>query len=89
MGLWIMDRVITGPSWRTLSLCLSVMKVKSKHLIEILLYSHHEKFQVIGSFGKRYAVSAIPSMQKLLNKEHQKQKKALKELLSPTNYALS
>ena len=48
---------------------------------------HHEKFQVIRSFGKRYAVSAIPSMQKLLNKEHQKQKKALKKLLSPTNYA--
>ena len=34
------------------------------------------------------AFSAIPSMQKLLNKEHQKQKRALKSLLSPTNYAL-
>ena len=49
----------------------------------------HEKFQVIRSFGKRYAISAIPSMQRLLNKEHKKQKEALKKLLSPTNYALS
>ena len=38
-------------------------------------------------YGKRYAVSAIPNMQKLLNKEHTKQKEALKSLLSPTNYA--
>ena len=49
----------------------------------------HEKYQVIRSFGKRYAISAIPSMQKLLNKEYKKQKEALKKLLSPTNYALS
>ena len=48
----------------------------------------HEKYKVIRSFGKRYAISAIPSMQKLLNKEHKKQKEALKSLLSPTNYAL-
>ena len=44
----------------------------------------HEKYKVIRSFGKRYAISPIPSMQKLLNK----QKEALKSLLSPTNYAL-
>ena len=48
----------------------------------------HEKFQVKRSFSKRYAISAISSMQRLLNKEH-KQKEALKKLLSPTNYALS
>ena len=48
----------------------------------------HEKYKVIRSFGKRYAISAIPNMQKLLNKEHKKQKEALKSLLSPTNYAL-
>ena len=47
-----------------------------------------EKYKVIRSYGKRYAISAIPSMQNLLNKEHQKQKEALKSLLSPTNYAL-
>ena len=47
----------------------------------------HEKYKVIRSYGKRYAISAIPSMQKLLNKEHRKQKEALKSLLSPTNYA--
>ena len=49
---------------------------------------HHEKYHVVRCYGKRYAVSAIPSMQKLLNKEHKKQKDALKSLLSPTNYAL-
>ena len=47
----------------------------------------HEKYHVIRSYGKRYAVSAIPSMQLLLNKEHRKQIKALKSLVSPTNYA--
>ena len=47
----------------------------------------HERYHVNRSYGKRYAVSAIPSMQKLLNKEHKKQKEALKSLLSPTNYA--
>ena len=40
----------------------------------------HEKYHVIRSYGKRYAVSAIPSMQHLLNKEHKKQNKALKSL---------
>ena len=48
----------------------------------------NERYHVVRSYGKRYAVSAIPSMQKLLNKEHKKQKVALKSLLSPTNYAL-
>ena len=49
----------------------------------------HEKYKVIRSYGKRYAISAIPSMQNLLNREHRHQKEALKKLLSPTNYALS
>ena len=48
----------------------------------------HERYHVKRSYGKRYAVSAIPSMQKLLNKEHKKQREAFKSLLSPTNYAL-
>ena len=48
----------------------------------------HERYHVKRSYGKRYAVSAIPSMQRLLNQEHKKQKKAIKSLLSPTNYAL-
>lgn len=34
-------------------------------------------------------MSAIPSMQKLLKREHKQQKEALKKLLSPTNYAMS
>ena len=48
----------------------------------------HERYHVKRSYGKRYAVSAIPSMQKLLNKEHKKQREAFKSILSPTNYAL-
>ena len=47
----------------------------------------HEKYRIVRSFSKRYGVSAIPNMQKLLNKEHKKHRKALKSLLSPTNYA--
>ncbi len=37
--------------------------------------------------GKRYAVSSIPGMQKMLNKDYEKQKRALKSILSPTNFA--
>ena len=48
----------------------------------------HERYHVVRSYGKRNTVSAIPSMQRLLNKEHKKQKEALKTLLSPTNYAM-
>ena len=36
----------------------------------------------------KYAISAITSIHKLLNKELKKQKEALKSLLSLTNYAL-
>ena len=39
----------------------------------------HEQYQVKRSYGKRYAVSAIPSMQKLLNRDHKKQKETLKK----------
>ena len=46
-----------------------------------------EKFAVNRFHGKRYAVSAVPNMQKLLNKEYRKQKESIKKLLSPTNYA--
>ena len=46
-----------------------------------------EKYRVAKCHGKRYAASAVPSMQRLLNKEYIKQKQALKSLLSPTNYA--
>ena len=58
---------------------------KSNHEMKTRL---NERYHVVRSYGKRYAVSAIPSMQKLLNKEHKKQKDAFKILLSPTNYAL-
>ena len=37
--------------------------------------------------GKRYEVSSIPSMKKMLNKDYEKQKIALKSILSPTNFA--
>ena len=50
-----------------------------------------EEFKVSMSHGKRYAVSAIPSMQKLLNKDRKKQKMLLRKLknssMSPTNFA--
>ena len=42
----------------------------------------NERYHVVRSYGKRYAVSAIPSMQKLLNKEHKKKKEALKSLVT-------
>ena len=46
-----------------------------------------EKYSVSKCKGKRYAVSSIPSMQKMLNKDYEKQKMALKSILSPTNFA--
>ena len=46
-----------------------------------------DKYTVSRCLGKRYAVSAVPSMQRLLNNDHRKQKQALKSLMSPTNYA--
>ena len=46
-----------------------------------------EKYEVSKCHGKRYEVSTIPSMQKMLNRDYLKQKKALKSLLSPTNFA--
>ena len=57
---------------------------KNNHLMKT---RNMEKFAVSKCHGKRYAVSAVPSMQRLLNKEYRKQKEALKSLLSPTNYA--
>ena len=49
------------------------------------------EYHVSMSHGKRYATSAIPSMQKLLNKDIRKQKMSLKQLknspMSPTNFA--
>ena len=46
-----------------------------------------EKYSVSKSNGKRYAVSSIPSMQKMLNRDYENQKRALKSILSPTNFA--
>ena len=48
-----------------------------------------EKYSVAKCKGKRYAVSSIPSMKKMLNKDYEKQKIALKSILSPTNFACS
>ena len=57
---------------------------KNSHLMKT---RNMEKFAVNRFHGKRYAVSAVPNMQKLLNKEYRKQKESIKKLLSPTNYA--
>ena len=48
---------------------------------------NQEKYSVSKSNGKRYAVSSIPNMQKLLNRDYENQKRALKSILSPTNFA--
>ena len=49
------------------------------------------EYHVSMSHGNRHAISAIPSMQKLLNKDLKKQKMLLKKLknssMSPTNFA--
>ena len=49
------------------------------------------EYHVSMSHGNRHAISAIPSMQKLLNKDLKKQKILLKKLknrsMSPTNFA--
>ena len=46
-----------------------------------------KKYKISKYHGKRYEVSSIPSMQKMLNRDYLKQKTALKNLLSPTNFA--
>ena len=50
----------------------------------------YNEYHVSMSHGKRYAISAIPSMQNLLNKDIRKQKMFLKQLknspMSPTNF---
>ena len=47
----------------------------------------NKKYEVSKCYGKRFEVSPIPSMQKMLNRDYLKQKTALKSLLSPTNFA--
>ena len=47
----------------------------------------NKKYEVSKCYGKRFEVSPIPSMQKMLNRDYFKQKTALKSLLSPTNFA--
>ena len=63
-------------------------KHASKHDMQT---RHEERYQVNRSNGKRHAISAIPNMLKLLNKEYKEQKQTLKKLkksvLSPTNFA--
>ena len=53
----------------------------------------HEKYHVVKCNSKRHFMSAIPSMQRLLNREFVEQKLLLKKLknsmLSPTNFASS
>ena len=46
-----------------------------------------KKYEVSKCYGKRFEISSIPSMQKMLNRDYLKQKTALKSLLSPTNFA--
>ena len=49
---------------------------------------HEDKFQIRRCNSKRYAISAIPKLLKLLNQEHKDQKQKWKKVfLSPTNFA--
>ena len=83
-------------------LCLKFAKKSLKvenfgHLFPTSSKSHEMKtrhsdiFKINKVFGKRYMQSAIPSMQRILNRDKQKQVQALKQLskvfLSPTNFA--
>ena len=53
----------------------------------------HQKYHVVKSNSKRHSMSAIPSMQRLLNREFVEQKKLQRKLknsmMSPTNFASS
>ena len=44
-------------------------------------------YKVNSAFSARYRKSAIPAMQKILNRDRKQQQQALKSLMSPTNYA--
>ena len=83
-------------------LCLKFAKKSLKvenfgHLFPVSSKSHEMKtrhsdiFKINKGFGKRYMQSAIPSMQRILNRDKQKQVEALKQIskvfLSPTNFA--
>ena len=50
-----------------------------------------DEYHVSMSHGNRHAISAIPNMQKLLNKDLERRKMLLKKLknsyMSPTNFA--
>ena len=52
---------------------------------------HSDVFQINKCYSKRYLKSAIPAMQRILNRDKQKQIEALKQIsksvLSPTNFA--
>ena len=83
-------------------LCLKFAKKSLKvenfgHLFPISVKRHEMKtrhndiFKVNKGYSKRYLQSAIPSMQRILNRDKQKQVEALKQIskvvLSPTNFA--
>ena len=81
-------------------LCLKFAKKSLKvenfgHLFPISLKQHamgtrhSDIYKINNCFGKRYMKSAIPSMQRILNRDKRKQVEALKRisLMSPTNFA--
>ena len=53
---------------------------------------HCDIYKINKGYSKRYMQSAIPSMQRILNRDKQKQVEALKQIskvfVSPTNFAL-
>ena len=83
-------------------LCLKFAKKSLKvenfgHLLPISTKGHKMQtrhcdiFKINNGYSKRYMQSAIPSMQRILNRDKQKQVRALKQIskviVSPTNFA--
>ena len=58
-----------------------------------MITRQQEKYHVVKSNSKRHFMSAIPSMQRLLNREFVEkkllQKKLMNSMMSPTNFASS
>ena len=89
---------IQSLSERREMLCLKFAKKSLKvdnfkHLFPISKNQHdmrtrsNNMFKVNSAFSARYLKSAIPAMQKILNRDRKQQQQALKSLMSPTNYA--
>ncbi len=64
-------------------------QVTIHYSLEDMKTRHCDIFKINNGYSKRYMQSAIPSMQRILNRDKQRQMEALKQIsvLSPTNFA--